>query len=471
MALMIPEIAIIGHPNEGKSSVLSTLAEDDSVAISSLPGETTQCRTFPVIIDGKEILRFTDTPGFQSPSRLLAELKKSSGTSDERLRQLTTFTSSLAELGDDHELLQPVVRGAGIIYVVDGSRPVRTVDKAEMEILRLIGRPRMAIINPKEDEDEFLDSWKDELARHFNSCRIFNAHRATYSERIGLLEALKAIDQDWQHLLAEVISAIEKDWSARCQSCAGIITSLLADSLTLQLRENLTEKQPESTLKEELVERYTTLVASYEKEAHQKMRGLFRHNLFNCTLPKHSILHEDLFSEKTWQLLGLTKKQFLLLGSISGFAVGAGVDVAALGHGLGLFTALGGVAGAVGALMGRKHLRTGASLLGVHLAGPQLQIGPADTISLLFILINRALLFYEHISNWAHGRRDHARNPLTLLPSDSPAFTQNWSPQYLKTCSLFFKSLKQNDSLKRQSAEMQLQEILFASLMKISQDN
>ena len=27
----IPVFAIIGHPNEGKSSVLSTLAEDDSV--------------------------------------------------------------------------------------------------------------------------------------------------------------------------------------------------------------------------------------------------------------------------------------------------------------------------------------------------------------------------------------------------------------------------------------------------------
>ena len=134
-----PEIAIIGHPNEGKSSVLSTLAEDDSVRISPVPGETTKCRTFPVVIDGKELLKFTDTPGFQYPQRILEALKTFTGNSASRLKQLREFTGSSPELADDHELLSPVARGAGIIYVVDGSRPVRSVDRAEMEILRLIG--------------------------------------------------------------------------------------------------------------------------------------------------------------------------------------------------------------------------------------------------------------------------------------------------------------------------------------------
>ena len=48
----VPEFAIVGHPNEGKSSVVSTLAEDDSVRISPTPGETIRCQTFPVTIDG-----------------------------------------------------------------------------------------------------------------------------------------------------------------------------------------------------------------------------------------------------------------------------------------------------------------------------------------------------------------------------------------------------------------------------------
>ena len=156
-----PEIAIIGHPNEGKSSVLSTLAEDDSVRISPTPGETTECRTFPVIIDGREVLRFTDTPGFQHPQRILEALKTFSGNSEDRLHQLREFTGSSSELRDDHELLHPVARGAGIIYVVDGSRPVRNVDRSEMEILRQIGKPRMAILNCKQQGNQYIEEWKE----------------------------------------------------------------------------------------------------------------------------------------------------------------------------------------------------------------------------------------------------------------------------------------------------------------------
>ena len=81
----VPEFAIVGHPNEGKSSVVSTLAEDDSVRISPTPGETIQCQTFPVIIDGREIIRFVDTPGFQNPKQTLLWMKNYQGSDDQLL--------------------------------------------------------------------------------------------------------------------------------------------------------------------------------------------------------------------------------------------------------------------------------------------------------------------------------------------------------------------------------------------------
>ncbi len=39
---IVSEFAIVGHPNEGKSCVVSTLTEDDSVGISPTPGENEQ---------------------------------------------------------------------------------------------------------------------------------------------------------------------------------------------------------------------------------------------------------------------------------------------------------------------------------------------------------------------------------------------------------------------------------------------
>ena len=140
----VPEFAIVGHPNEGKSSVLSTLSEDDSVRVSHTPGETTECRTFPVVIDGKEIIRFIDTPGFQNPRRTLAWMQEYAGNDEDMLAEFIRSHRDDPSYHDDCALLTPLADGAGLIFVVDGSRPLRNIDRAEMEILRLTGRPRMA---------------------------------------------------------------------------------------------------------------------------------------------------------------------------------------------------------------------------------------------------------------------------------------------------------------------------------------
>ena len=38
--MSVPRFAVVGHPNKGKSSIVATLAEDDAVQISPLPGTT-----------------------------------------------------------------------------------------------------------------------------------------------------------------------------------------------------------------------------------------------------------------------------------------------------------------------------------------------------------------------------------------------------------------------------------------------
>ena len=81
----VPTFAIIGHPNEGKSTIVSTLAEDDTVRVSPIPGETRDCMEFPVKIDGIEIIRFIDTPGFQNPRKTLEWLRKNEASSSNLL--------------------------------------------------------------------------------------------------------------------------------------------------------------------------------------------------------------------------------------------------------------------------------------------------------------------------------------------------------------------------------------------------
>lgn len=466
---MVPEIAIMGHPNEGKSSVLSTLAEDDSVRVSPIPGETTHCRSFPVIIDGREVLRFIDTPGFQNPGRVLSELRRLAGQGDRIVRQFREYARAIPELRDDCELLLPVERGASIIYVVDGSRPVRNVDREEMEILRLTGQPRMAVINCKDRREEYLQDWKEEFRRAFNANRVFNAHRATYAERILLLEALQSIDQDWHQILGRVIDAFKSDWAARNAATVDLIVTLLNDSLTYR---RLVDADPEGVdrgREEEYLRSYNQTLSTKESAVHQKIRDLYKHNIFNYQLPARSLLHEDLFNERTWQILGLSKKQLAIIGGLSGAAIGAGLDIAHAGLSMGIWATVGGAIGALGAIIGGETVSANATFMGMRLGGQQLQIGPTKSIDLLFILLNRALLFYYHTINWAHGRRDYPTAAGSDRSPDSRGFTEGWPTARIKICHDYFRALQQENSTALPRAEKALRDILDTVLMEISQ--
>ncbi len=459
--------AVVGHPNEGKSSVVSTLAEDDSVRISPTPGETLVCRRFPVVIDGREIIGFVDTPGFQNPVQGLEWMRAYAGPDGEIAAAFRKAHLGNPEFRDDCELFLPVAEGAGIIYVVDGSRPLRNVDRAEMEILRLTGRPRMAIINCKEDETRYLEAWKNEFRKHFNAVRVFNAHRATYAERIALLENLKGIDQDWQPQLETVINAFRQDWRRRNEQSAEIICQMLETAMTHRLRRNVTDKVDEGALITKLQKTYNEEVSELEKKAHQKIRRLFKHNIFNIDLPAGSILETDLFSEETWQLLGLTKKQLITAAGLSGAAVGAVLDIAAHGLTFGIFTTIGGVAGAGWAALGGAGKLAKTRVAGIPLGGRQFRVGPSENIQLLYILLDRALIFYSHIINWAHGRRDYAEASQTDGAAKTGITTQ-WNEATRQVCMRFFKQIRTDEGPKTEKARHRMREVILDALEKLS---
>lgn len=464
----VPEFAIVGHPNEGKSSVLSTLAEDDSVRISATPGETVVCQTFPVVIDGREIIRFIDTPGFQHPKGVLHQLEKLAGDTDDPVRALRDMNAGRPEFRQDMELLLPLTEGAGIIYVVDGSRPVRSVDRAEMEILRLTGLPRMAILNSKDASADFLDQWKDEFRKTFNVFKVFNAHRATYAERIALLEGLKHIDQDWQATLDTVIVAFKRDWAQRNRASAAMMTQMLRECLSLTLVKDLAPSGDEERLKAELQKKYEKHIRKIELRAQQRIRSLFKHNIFNYDLPPQSILHEDMFSEDTWNFLGLSRTQQIAAAGLGGAGIAAAIDAATFGTSFGVFAAVGGIAGATWAALGGKDLAQ-IKVLGIPLGGREMRIGPVKNIQLLYILLDRILIYYSHIINWAHGRRDYeAVRPKQTADPARLGYTARWSSAARTVCNAFFKEVTGAVEGGGGETERELQEVLLDQLGKIS---
>jgi hypothetical protein len=371
---------------------------------------------------------------------------------------------------DDCELLGPVAAGAGVIFVVDGSRPLRNVDRAEMEILRLSGAPRMAVINCKEETGEYLDQWQNEFRKHFNAIRLFNSCRANYRQRIELLESLKAIDQRLEPVLRAVVEAFQEDWEVRNQRVAVHLAGLLQEVLSYQRTVACTQRE-EKERRQVLHREYTTYVATRERETHAAIRGLFKHNIFNLELPPQSILEEDLFSRRTWEFLGLSDRQLILAGAMGGAALGVGIDAATIGHSFGLFSAVGGLIGAGATALKGKEWLTGVRLLGMRMGGEQLQVGPVSNIQLLYVLLDRALLFYGHVINWAHGRRDYEQaNCPARPPSGKSGATNRWSRDQRAVCDRFFRAVRKGREGEIEEASLALQDLLLDQFAAIAED-
>ncbi len=464
----IPAFAVLGHPNEGKSSVVSTLAEDDRVPISPIPGETRKCREYPVMVDGKEIIRFIDTPGFQQPRQTLRWMQ---AYTEDTQRIIDAFIAGHAhdpDFEDDCELSKPLAQGAGIIYVVDGSRPLRNTDVDEMEILRMTGLPRMAVINIKEKEEtSFLNDWRSEALRHFNTIRIFDAHQATYVERMDLLESLKRIDPAWQPALARVISAFQQDWEQRLKDTAAVILELIDAVLGHGVQKTCRDPDQIKAVSKQLFDQFQEDISRMEGSAHQKIRKRFKHNIFHRALPARSILNEDLFSEKSWRVLGMTRWQLAAAAGAGGGALGAKIDLALAGHSLGVFTALGGLIGVGSALMGAREAAS-ISVKGLPIGSVRIRVGAAKNDQLLYILIDRGLVYASHAMNWAHSRRDQTPSEKIKASTGKAGFTSQWELSHKKLFARYFQAARKKDALKKEQIRPDALRLLTDILQKIS---
>ena len=468
----IPVLAIMGHPNAGKSSVVATLTENDRIDIDKRAGTTTSSDEYPVIIDGRTVMAFIDTPGFQNPSDILEWFQ---AHADER----DLAGAFLAAHDDDplfsHDcaLLRPVAEGAGIILVVDGSKRIKEKDRTEMELLRLTGRPRMAILNNLSTVDKHMAAWQDALNKSFNAVREFNAHRATYAERIALLGALKTIDQRWEPMLDQTMRAFEGDWERRIEQSAGTIVDLMREALDYKVTRvvkvaDIDSEAEREAIQEKLAKAFQNGLRKMEGDARQQIRTNFRHNVWD--LPPDSLLSQDLFSEEVEHALGLTQRKLALTGAAAGAATGGAVDLSLGFASLGAAALIGVVAGSVLGVLG------GAALAKIDiqrtLGVERFTMGPVTNQRFPFVLLDRVILYCAQAMNWSHGRKAADEQAANRVPDKTlkhkRGFTEGLSSDDHKTLAKFFAAARTG---KQNSHEERAREVIRQVLQQLSRND
>ena len=432
----VPRFAVVGRVNKGKSSILATLVEESDnarIRISEIPGETTRCQSIPLVLKGETLIEFIDTPGFSRARQALAWLREnhSEESGEARIDTVRRFVETHRggdEFIDECLLLEPVLEGAGIVYVVDASKPFRPDFAAEMEILRWTGRPRMAVMNAISGDTDFSDEWRERLGEFFNLTREFNAHRAQFRERIRLLRNLLEIEEGSRANIEKTIDLLEKEWDRRRSEAADVMVDLLEKALTRRVCKNVTGERVDRDYKRdqvgaELKEKYRKEIRELEAKRHLRLVELYRHGevVYVDTGDGDLVSGEDLFAEETWQFLGLRPGQLVLAGGIAGAAAGGTVDLATGGATGGLGALLGGAGGALATFWKGKNLAeikisnplavTGESSAG----GVQLCAGPPANPNFPWVLLDRILFQFESLITRSHGRRDRFVIDFTVL--------------------------------------------------------
>lgn len=421
--MTIPSFAVVGRPNKGKSSIVATLARDDSVHIAARAGSTRKTRRFPMRIDGETLYELIDTPGIQRSRSLLAWLQQHNDNAASRPDTVRRFLEEHAgdpQYRDECQALTPIVEGAGIIYVVDGSCPFGADYEAEMEILRWTGRPSLALINPI-DNSNYVEEWTSGLGQYFQTVRTFDAHRAEYGKQLELLSLFGHLDPEWKQPLKRAVELLEEDRRAQHQSAAFLISDLLVDALTHSEQQKLPEGVPDAPVKTLLFRQYKRHLVKQEQRCRRQVEQVFYYGDLQTSEEDIALESEDLFNQKNWYLWGLSKRQLLIAAASAGGLVGGGagmaIDGATGGLTGGLGTLLSGVGGAYASTRGVMKYENSIAqwkVSGIPSGGKVLTFGPSRNVNFPFVVLGRAMQHHRVISQRTHAVRD-------TLKLDTPA--------------------------------------------------
>ncbi|BCU75669.1 GTPase/DUF3482 domain-containing protein [Luteolibacter sp. LG18] len=453
MSQEVPSFAVVGRVNAGKTATLATLLEVDDnevLRVSATPGETTRVQVLPVVYHDEELVRFLDTPGFQQPVEAMREIQRLAGDGTPGPVHVQRFVAECgARFPDEVRLLEPVMAGAGVLYVVDPCNPLRDAFLAEMEILRWTGRPRLALLNPQGEIPAGQESaWREQLGATFNLVRTFDAHSARYEERRRLLESLLQIDERHGDAIRRVLGKMENEWQERRELAAEAIVDFLEAALLLRVHEPLDEKDEglparRERKRAEMTDRYFKKLAGIENECVGRLLKLYRHHLLRIDADPARHTGLDLATEETWRKWGLGRAQLAAAGAIAGGAAGAAFDLGVGIHSLGAGTVIGALGGGLAAFFkGGSLPELKVKFGGIKLAGGDgrnLVVGPPASPNFPWVLLDSMLLRYHGIVGRAHGRRDvemveagAGESRVRAMASEKRAVLQKWFTSCLK---------------------------------------
>lgn len=438
----LPQFAVVGRVNEGKSSVVATLTENDRILVGPDPGTTRVAERFAVRGDGHDLFTLIDTPGFEEPERVLAWLQGKAKSASERPAAVRQFVETFRHTPDfvaECELLAPIMNGAAVIYIVSSNHPYRPGYEAEMEILRWTGAPRLALINQGLGAD-YSAEWKRALGQFFNLVKVFDAHRSSFADRIRLLDALRVVDDGMAAGLERAGRILLDIQKRRLSRAVEVIADVIEQLLTFKI--SVSDEDAAEPNKSKMIDEFYDKLRLIENEGRATLEQVFRFSSLIRTEGgfEKPIFEKDLFAKETWEFLGQPKWVLISLGALAGGVVGGAVDAKSAGLTGFVAAPVGAIIGAAG-VAGAVFNQPEAKILGVQVAGKVRTIGPHLDPNFPWIVLDRALLHFKALTSRTHALRDS----LAVPDASKAGLVRGFSPTLIARLKRVFQKMQKGD--------------------------
>ncbi len=461
MKLPVLRVAVVGHTNSGKTSLLRTLTRDVTFGeVSNSAATTRNVEATILVIEGAPTVELFDTPGLEDSSGLLEHL-------DQRRRNIgCDWTDAIAAFLDEDgpqgnfrqeaKALSQLLTCDIALYVVDARDNVHGKHKDELEILGRSARPILPVLNFVADPEAKPDLWRAQLARvNMHSVAAFDTVVLDELSELQLYEKIRSLLDPFKETLDAVIADVTERRRVLRYASAALIADLLIDAAAYVLTVSSEGEEPER----EGLEILKQTLRAGEQHCVEALLELHRFqpgDHLSETLPiENGAWGLDLFSPESLAEFGLATGTAAATGALAGLAVDAVVGGMTLGAAALTGAAVGGLAGAVSS-RGRELLD---SLLGYR----ELRAEP-QTLALLAhrqIALVRALL-----------RRGHANQErLGLSEEDVKEDKKALGKALLKALEgarhhLDWSRLLRSKSIERQSGRASVEERLIAILLE-----
>lgn len=382
------KLAVVGHTNVGKTSLLRTLTRDVGFGeVSHRPSTTRHVEGARLSVDGESLLELYDTPGLEDAIALLDFLERVDRPGERldgpaRLARFLEGSEARQRFEQEAKVLRQLLGSDAGLYVIDAREPVLAKYRDELAVLASCGKPLLPVLNFVSSAQRREPDWREALARlGLHALVRFDSVTPPEDGERRLYESLALLLETSRPQLERLILDQQAQREARRQSAARLIAELLVDCAACRRSVAAAADQVQTAiddLRKSVRQREQRCV-----EALLKLYAFRREDASASDLPLlDGRWGDDLFNPQTLKLLGVRVGG----GIAAGAAAGAGVDLLVGGITLGAAALVGAIAG--GALQTARGY--GARLLG-KLKG-QRELTVDDAVLRLLALRQRQLL-------------------------------------------------------------------------------